>query len=960
MTVGSSTDLPWELVERNKPLRDDVRMLGNILGQTIKRLEGQAVFEAVEHFRQLCKTIHQLDDSSARDELSRLVGSLDLETARKVIKAFLIYFDLVNIAEQNHRLRRRAQHEAAAQHTCQPGSLAELFNRFGSENVPEKDISDVLRQLDIEVVFTAHPTEITRRTVLLKQLEIARYLNQRDHPPLTRRDRKSIETGLRSVVESLWLTDHVIYFKPSVLDEVKYGLYHFENVVIDALIDVHEELCERLQEPVRDGGKDLPAPRRTFITFGSWMGGDRDGNPFVTPDVTVKTLEYHRLVILRRYLKELETLFNELSHSSNWCDVSQRLVDSLATDSAAMPNLANTLIKRYEYEPYRQKLLFIREKLRSTVDGAQAPAASGACRSPFYERAEELRADLDLIGESLLRAGCATSLRSLKRMMYAVDIFGFHLAKLDLRQHSRRHSSALDEVTAVLGILTRPYAGLPEPEKLNWLSAELEARRPLFPLELRFSPETNDTIQVFRTMAECQDRFGAEALDTYIVSMTTCASDLLAVLLLAREAGMCDPVNHPNRRINVVPLFESIDDLRRAPEIFKTLVTNPVYRKHLSLRADLQEIMVGYSDSGKDGGIVTSNWELYCAQKELVELADEVGLTLRLFHGRGGTIGRGGGPTHRAIIAQPPGTVAGRLKFTEQGEVISYKYALHGIAVRNFDRLAASVIEKSIFDRLEGRRTRDDPSWLAFMDSFSRDACRAYRELVYENPRFAAFFNEATPIKEIGQLKMGSRPTRRTRGSTSIEDLRAIPWVFAWTQSRFLLPAWYGIGTAFCNHLDREPDGVTFLRNLYEKWPFFRVLVSNVETALAITDIEIAGHYAECLVSATLREELFGLIQAEYDRAKQAVLSISGSGRLLDKNPFLQRSIALRNPYVDPLSYLQVKYLQEHRQRIAEPAAADGFEDADSAGEPRAHRDKILETVLLSISGIAEGLQSTG
>jgi phosphoenolpyruvate carboxylase len=304
--------------------------------------------------------------------------------------------------------------------------------------------------------------------------------------------------------------------------------------------------------------------------------------------------------------------------------------------------------------------------------------------------------------------------------------------------------------------------------------------------------------------------------------------------------------------------------------------------------------------------------------------------------------------------------VAGRLKFTEQGEVISYKYALHGIAVRNFDRLAASVIEKSIFDRLEGRRTRDDPSWLAFMDSFSRDACRAYRELVYENPRFAAFFNEATPIKEIGQLKMGSRPTRRTRGSTSIEDLRAIPWVFAWTQSRFLLPAWYGIGTAFCNHLDREPDGVTFLRNLYEKWPFFRVLVSNVETALAITDIEIAGHYAECLVSATLREELFGLIQAEYDRAKQAVLSISGSGRLLDKNPFLQRSIALRNPYVDPLSYLQVKYLQEHRQRIAEPAAADGFEDADSAGEPRAHRDKILETVLLSISGIAEGLQSTG
>lgn len=980
MTQATSVDLPWELVERNKPLRDDVRMLGNILGETIRRLEGQKVFEAVEDFRRLCKAIHRQSDPQARAELSELIANLDLDTARRVIKAFLIYFDLINVAEQNHRLRRRAEHESEPDASHQPDSLAYLFDQLVRKQISSDDVLDVLGRLDVEVVFTAHPTEITRRTVLLKQLEIAGYLYSRDHPPLTRSERLTVERGLRSVVESLWLTDPIVYFKPSVLDEVKYGLYHFESVVIDAVLDVHEELintCKQLVGQVskaQPAGAGAPSPEtaaarldtprgshdcpRTFITFGSWMGGDRDGNPFVTPEITVETLEYHRVVVLRRYLKALEGLFNELSHSSNWGEVSPDIRSSLAVEAAAMPELANTLIRRYPYEPYRQKLLFIRERLRNTVDAVHVRAVGGPAPQPMYFHSNELRADLDLMRKSLANSKFDLSFRSLDRLLHAVDIFGFHLAKLDLRQHSRRHLQALDEVTSVLGLLTPSYAQLSEAEKLDWLSREIESRRPLLPADLRFGTDTNDTIRVFRTIAQCQDRFDCQALDTYIVSMTTCASDLLAILLFARDCGLSDPVNYPKRGINIVPLFESIEDLRRAPEIFKTLLTNPIYRRHLALRGDLQEIMVGYSDSGKDGGIVTSNWELYCVQKELVEIANESGLALRLFHGRGGTIGRGGGPTHRAILAQPPGTVAGRLKLTEQGEVISYKYALHGIAVRNFDRLVASVIETSVLDELESHRQSDSQPWLGFMDSFSQDAFEAYRSLVYESERFAEFFTQTTPINEITKLKMGSRPTRRTRGSNAIEDLRAIPWVFAWTQSRYLLPAWYGMGTAFERHLDRHPDGLDFLRKLYREWPFFQVLVSNVETALATTDMQIASHYVETLVSAELKEKFFSPILAEYERTRDAVLSISGSRTLLEKNPFLQRSIALRNPYVDPLSYLQVKYLHEHRRRTAEQPTTTEFELLDRPGEMK--RDRILETVLMSISGVAEGLQGTG
>jgi len=940
---------PWELIERNKPLRDDIRMLGKLLGDTIRRLDGDAVYNAVEQFRYLCKK--QSPGEPISKELSDLIYGLDSETAAKVIKAFLTYFDLINIAEQNHRLRRRAQRETADPRAAAPGSLEDFF---GSADNPDDGtppaVLDVLQHLDIEMVFTAHPTEITRRTVLLKQLSLAKLLHKRDHPPLMHHEQKSIVDGLNSVIESLWLTDHVIYFKPSVMDEVQYGLAHFDSVVIDAVLDIHEQLLDRILVCSGESGVASKSKEagRTFITFGSWIGGDRDGNPYVTPDTTLRALEFQRSLILNRYRKELGRLFDELSQSEHWIGNPDVLSESASVDSAAMPSVAQRFSKRYRFEPIRQKLVFITEKIRLALE---QPTSENAYKDPL-----QFRADLMILNDVLVKAGCGPSLTSLSRLIHAVDIFGFHLAKLDIRQHSERHSAAIDEIVSSLKIEPQTYAKLSEDDRLKFLNRELASARPLIPADLRFSEKTVDVIEVYRTMAKCQDQLGTRALDTYIVSMTRGASDLLAVLLFAKEAGLFNPSAYPDRTISIVPLFETIDDLRNASGIFGTLLKNPIYRDYLKHRGDLQEIMIGYSDSGKNGGIVTSTWELFKAQRSLVQLAVDHGVQLRLFHGRGGTIGRGGGPTHRGIMAQPEGTVAGRIKITEQGEVISSKYALHGIAVRNFDMLAAAVIKASLGGHVDGQK-EEQAGWYKFMEEFSQAAYDAYRQLVYGDPDFIEFFQQTTPIKEIGQLRLGSRPTRRSKNSRSIDDLRAIPWVFAWTQSRYLLPAWFGFGTAFGNQLSKGGDSLALMQKLYKEWPFFHELVSKIETALSVADIDIARHYADTLVeSPELREKYFEPIQAEFVAARDAVLKITGKKILLEGNPFLERSIALRNPYVDPLSYLQVRFIERLRRRQASEPEHDQPDEPGQQVEP----DPLLDMVMMTINGVAEGLQSTG
>lgn len=950
-TLENKTDL----TERMKPLRDDVKHLGYILGDTIKELEGEAVLNKVEKFRRICKELHKLEESGEANgeveklskELNQLIESTDSKEAEKIIKAFLCYFDLINIAEQYHRLRRKAQIESqeVGPESKKTDSIDYLLSEYSADRESKEMLFDVLTNLDIQIVFTAHPTEITRRTILLKQLEMAKYLYQKDLHPQTKKQKEDIETGLRSVIESLWLSDHIIYFKPAVTDEVKYGLYLFDTVIFNAIKDVHRKLKTQTVELAKS--LDLAVPKDlTYIKFGSWIGGDRDGNPFVTTDVTVQALNFQRSLILKKYLKELESLFSHLSHSVNVIDFESELLNSLQLDAVNFPKIHDEYSERYRFEPFRQKLLYIQAKLQNTL--------SESSEGLDYQAKEDFLKDLNLIRSSLVKANCNRSMEKLDELIEMIDIFGFHLAKMDFRQHSQKHSDALDEIVKGLELFDKPFSELDEEEKISWLVKEIKSKRPLIPSVLHFSKETNETINVFRTMAMLQDRHGSLALDTYIVSMTKNASDLLTILLFAKESGLVNNPHHKNRTISVVPLFETIDDLRDAPNLFNRLLEEDVYQDYLIRRDKLQEIMIGYSDSGKDGGIVTSNWELYKAQKSLVELADSKGLRLILFHGRGGTIGRGGGPTHRAILAQPPGTVSGRIKITEQGEVISSKYSLHGIAVRNFERLATAVAKSSILEPDQRKDGIDEPKWLEVMEEISNHALDEYRSLVYGEKDFVRFFQECTPIQEIGQLRLGSRPTRRKKGSSSISDLRAIPWVFAWTQSRFLLPGWYGFGSGINKLIsDNKEVDLQLLKDLYEQWPFFKGLVTKVEKSLAIADMKIASYYADNLAEESqMKDRIMARILKEHESSKQAVLEITGQKFLLERLEFLRRSIALRNPYVDPLSYLQVKFIRDLRARPPH----------ESSVKPGgiAKPDQLLDTVLMAINGVAEGLQSTG
>ena len=937
----------WELVEKNRPLRDDIRYLGTLLGDTIRRIDGEHVFAAVEQFRRLCKALHVSDDPTLAAELSALIKQLDFETGTKVIKAFLTYFDLINIAEQHHRLRRRCEIESQQNSPTQSDTLEAVFQK-GLKQGKEEALRRALEVLDIQVVFTAHPTEITRRTVFMKQLAIARALYKRDHPPLTHRERSAIEEGLAAAVETLWLSDHVMYFKPSVIDEVRYGLYHFEHTVINAVLEVHNEMRKKLDQLISQPEREN-YPARQFTTFGSWIGGDRDGNPFVTPEVTVNALEFQRRLILQKYVKDLDELFNELCHSDNWIQIDEQLKQSLGTELLLLPaDVQARINQRLLHEPLRQKILVMQEKLRNVLrqlDSPRTDVGTDLC----YSSSVQFRYDLNMLRANLEKCDLELGQVSVRRLIDSVDIFGFHLAKLDIRQHSGKHKAALDELTSGLKILPKPYSSLSEKEKVEWLTSELQSLRPLIPHELHFSAESNDVFQVFRTMGQCQDRFGTQSIDTYIVSMTQETSDLLCLLLFAKEAGFFSEA-YRNRTINVVPLFETIGDLRRAPEILTSLLENPVYFQHLQKRGEpmVQEIMIGYSDSGKDGGIVTSNWELYKVQSQLAAVGRKHGLQLRLFHGRGGTIGRGGGPTHRAIMTQPPGTVSGRIKITEQGEVISAKYSLHTIAVRNFEQLAAAVLETSLIESNEHGPDSEKPEWHSFMEELSQDSFDHFRNLIYDDPTFLAFFQKATPINEIANLRMGSRPTRRTSGSQAISDLRAIPWVFAWTQSRFLLPAWYGLGSAYAQQIEKHGEGqLEFMRTLYKEWTFFHGLINKIETGLAVADMKIASFYARELVDdRELCDHFLNKINSEYELCKQAVFSIMQRESLLAENQFLKRSIELRNPYVDPLSYLQVRFIKEWRTR----------QHDDTQGE----RDLLLETILMSVNGVAAGLQSTG
>ena len=909
--------------ERDR-LSEQIHLLGDLLGQTIVEQEGQAPFDLVEEVRALAKA-HRLGDEASGERLLRRVEALPLPEARGLVKAFSSYFKLVNLAEDQERVRvvRRREREAHASGASAVETIAAAVRELRDSGVAAAEMQALLDRLLIMPVFTAHPTEAKRRTILTKLAHIADLLRALDFADPTPEERRAALEDLREVIVSLWQTEETRAYKPDVMDEVRNGLFYLETV----LYDLAPEVVRSLERAV---AAHYPAARvsGSFLRFGSWMAGDRDGNPLVTTPVTEQALRAHNDLALRLLRRGIERLHGHLSTTDS-VGVDRELIASLQQDAAVFPDEARRAEERYARQPYRQKLLYVYRKLGVTLEAsARAWRADHRPRPGAYD-ASELLLDLELLQSSLRRHhGERLADGRLGTLLRQARIFGFHLASLDLRQHSARHASALAEVMARYG-LASGFADAGEEERSRALTAEILAGRPFAPHRLDFSAETNETVDLLRMVRRAHERIGPAAIETYVISMTRGPSDLLAVLLLARDAGVSD-------RLDIVPLFETVADLHGAPATMERLFENPAYARHLAARGRAQTIMVGYSDSNKDGGYLTANWELQLAQRRLAAVCRRHGVALTLFHGRGGTVGRGGGPTNRAVLAQPPESVAGRLRLTEQGESITNRYANPALARRHLEQLVHAVLVAS------GRPQAGTPAgaWEQATNELSQRAEAAYRALVHETPALVRYLHYATPLEEIGRLNIGSRPSRR--GAGGLADLRAIPWVFSWTQSRVTLPGWYGLGSAIASWAGEDEARWRLLGTMYREWAFFKTLVDNAQLAIRGADMLIARVYSTLAAPAD-REAVFGPLEQEYRRTEAALCRLTGQRDLLDDAPWLQRSIRVRNPYIDPMNYVQVALLRRLR---AEPSAAEA--------------EGIRDAVRLSVNGIAAGLRNTG
>ena len=915
-------------MENQDRLSEQIHQLGDLLGETLIEQEGQPLFDLVEEVRGLAKA-HRSGDAESGVRLLERIEALPLPEARGVVQAFSSYFALVNLAEEQARvrvLRRRAHAARAAGRPADETMEAALLSlREQGMSVPE--VRELIAQLSVVPVFTAHPTEAKRRTVLLKLGDVAEALDRFDSGALTPEEHDAELAWLRELVVSLWETEETRHTRPTVLDEVRGGLYYFERTLFDLIPEIEARLRRALDAVWPGEVFDVPH----FLTFGSWIGGDRDGNPYVTPAVTEETLREHQKAALRLYRRAFERMHGHLSVAEDR-GVSDELLSSIEKDAALFPHEAKLAVLHYRREPYRQKLSLVYRKLQATLEAADRPwRADHRPRPGAYPSAEEFLADLRLVQKSLrTHSGPRLADGRLGTLIAQAELFGFHLATLDLRQHADRHTAAIDEILARFGVV-EGYAALDEKDRQAALAAELAGGRPITPAHLDFSDATNETIETFRLVRRAHERVGPESIQTYIVSMTQGPSDLMAVLLLAKDAGIADG-------LDVVPLFETAEDLHQARGTLESFFAQPAYRRHLERRGRRQTVMVGYSDSNKHDGYLTAHWELHLAQRALSALCRRNDVSLTFFHGRGGTVGRGGGPANRAVLAQPPESVGGRLRLTEQGETVTTRYANPQLARRHLEQLAHAVIFTS------GKRTPPGPSrggaWQEAMTALSPLAQRAYRGLV-ESRELIEYFHEATPLDELAQLNIGSRPSRRKPGS-GLEGLRAIPWVFAWTQSRVTLPGWFGLGTAIESWAGEDSERWDTLALMYRGWAFFSTLVDNSQVALRKADMLIAEVYSS-LADPDVREKVFPVLRAEHERTVRVLLRLSDQKELLDHAPWLRRAIRVRNPYIDPMNYVQVALLRRLRAH------------ADSPDE-----SALREAVLLSVNGIAAGLRNTG
>ncbi|MBI4531023.1 MAG: phosphoenolpyruvate carboxylase [Candidatus Latescibacteria bacterium] len=940
--IGGSSEIHRPR-DKDRPLRRDVHVLGTLLGEVLIEHGSRELFEVEEQIRRLSKRIRTGAGPDALESMERIVHRLDPEMALNVIRAFTIYFQLVNIAEEHHRIRRKRFYDRLPVEKAQRWSIREGIFTLKQRGIPAETIRQTFSRLSIELVLTAHPTEAKRRTVMEKLHRISALMDLREHPTLSPKEQIRIRRKIKEEIAILWQTDDVRSIKPTVLDEVHNGLYYFDRTLFDALPLIYDELEDTLAECYPGESFDLPP----FLRFGSWIGGDRDGHPDVSPEITEQTLRLHKDLILTKYIELVRPLIAHLSQSTRRVGVSTDLLDSIREDERALSTSLREILHRNPHEPYRRKLSFVLVKLENTkTRNLLPPHEIGRFASTeYYTTSEVFLNDLNRIRQSLIDKNCRIAADgALRTLIRQVEIFGFHLARLDIRQHRDVHERAITEIVDVLHLCDTPYTAMTEHERLAFLHREIVNPRPLIPAILSFSKTTNETVRVFRMMQKCLEEIDPSCLGAYITSMTRSPSDVLLTLLFAKEAGLYRSYGDGSveSRIDIVPLFETIHDLRDAPAVMADLYRDPVYRSHINARGSHQEVMVGYSDSNKDGGYLTANYALYNVQRTLFEVSQSHNIRLTLFHGRGGTIDRGGGPANRAIMAQPRGTIDGRIKITEQGEAISYKYANIAIAFRNLEQVVSAVIIASLPDPSE---PPIEAAWESIVEKLSTQAMSAYRDLVYGDPDFLTYFTQATSIHEIGGLRIGSRPARR-RATRKIEDLRAIPWVFAWTQSRHLLPGGFGLGTAVDRFLQANPDdGLECLRTLYNMWPFFRTLIDNAQMTASKADLHIATMHASLVTDRLLRDRIFQRIAAEHRLVRDVLLRVTGQTELLDNEPALQKSIRLRNPYVDPLSYLQIRLLREFRS------------------VKRSDRERVTHlehAILLSINGIAAGLRSTG
>ncbi len=926
-------------------LRARVKLLGNVLSNVLRPLQDGRVLEAVEALRKGYVRLHKKDSPTGRRRLEKIIETLDAETLTHVVRAFSIYFSLVNLAEESiqHQTRRG---QVFLGGPLWKGSFDATLREFHDQGINAAELQTLFDKAAYIPVFTAHPTESKRRTIMEHLRRIFLTAEQLDDPRTGKEQRLELIGQLEGQIQTLWKTDEVRSNKPQVRDEIKNGLFYFRESLFKAVPETYrylEKAVDRVYGPTLAEGQRIRVPN--ILRFGSWIGGDRDGNPFVTPDTTVLALRLQKREVLRYYLREVASLSHVLTHSKRLCTISSAMAASLAQDEQRFAAVFSDFPQHFSQEPYRRKLYLMRHRLQHNLDAVEAllDGRSGNVFADSYPSEQEFLADLTLMRDSLIGHGDHTAAHGdLQDLIRNAETFGFYLVHLDIRQESTRHTEAVAELLAQQPDLP-DYNSLSEAARLELLGDLIARAQSLKISRESLTDGTRQTLAVVEVMARMRHEISPQAFGSYVISMTHSASHVMEVMYLASLAGLAGRNDQGwFCHIGISPLFETIVDLEHIQPVMTALLDNPAYAALLGCSGNLQEVMIGYSDSAKDGGILASVWSLYDAQTKITELTQARGIECRLFHGRGGTVGRGGGPTHEAILSQPEGTVRGQIKFTEQGEVLSFKYSNSETASYELSMGMTGLLKAST--SLIRAQKQDCSDFLGIMDKLAEDGEVAFRGLTDRTLGFIDYFYEATPLTEIGLLNIGSRPSHRKKGDRSKSSVRAIAWVFGWAQSRHTLPAWFGIGTALHDWRSNDPQRLAKLQRMYREWPFFRALLSNTQMALFKADMSIAARYAELAENRETAGAIYRTIRTEHERTVSEVLDIASATGLMQETPQLALSLARRNPYLDPLNHIQVLLLQRCRDESL----------------PRIEREAWLSPLLRSINAIAAGLRNTG